>query len=180
MGGYTLVDLLAVLATTAILAGVAVPQLSTGIEHARTMSAARYVASRLAMARTQAVARSANAAVQFLADRDTFILTTYRDGNGNGVRTRDITSGADPLVSPPLRFADLFPQVTLFLSDPNAGARGDADMLMSFSPLGTATSGTLYFRGRDGTELAVRVLGATGRTRLLRRMTASGQWIEVP
>jgi hypothetical protein len=40
--------------------------------------------------------------------------------------------------------------------------------LLTFTPAGTATSGTIYIRDREGTQWAVRVLGATGRTRVLR------------
>ena len=50
---------------------------------------------------------------------------------------------------------------------------------MSFTPLGTASSGTLYLRGRDGSEYAVRVLGATGRTRVLRYEAITRTWVEV-
>ena len=50
---------------------------------------------------------------------------------------------------------------------------------MSFTPIGTATSRTLYLRGRDGSQYSVRVLGATGRTRVLRYVPATHQWIEV-
>jgi len=51
---------------------------------------------------------------------------------------------------------------------------------MSFSPMGSASSRTLYLRGADGSQYAVRVLGATGRTRVLRYVNASRTWIELP
>jgi hypothetical protein len=51
--------------------------------------------------------------------------------------------------------------------------------LMSFTPTGTSSSRTLYVRGRDGSQYAVRVLGATGRTRVLRYVSATRAWIEV-
>ena len=41
-----------------------------------------------------------------------------------------------------------------------------------------ATSGTIYLRGRDGSRVAVRVLGATGRTRVLRYVVPTGDWSE--
>ena len=172
--------MLAVVATASVLAGVAVPQLTAGIEHSRTLAAARYLANRFALARVDAVGHSINSAVLFTADGDTFILAGYRDGNGNGVRSRDIAAGADPLVDARVRFADLFPRVSLFMSDPNTGSPSETAVLMSFSPLGTASSRTLYVRGADGSQYAVRVLGATGRTRVLRYVSASRAWVEVP
>jgi hypothetical protein len=163
----------------AILGAMAIPQTMAGIERSRTLGAARYLASRLALARAQAVAHSANVALVFVADADTYTVAAYRDGNGNGVQTRDITTGIDPLVEAPIRFSDLFPHVSLSLSDPADAPAPDARVLMSFSPIGTASSRTLYVRGRDHSQYAVRVLGATGRTRLLRYVDAPHQWIEV-
>jgi hypothetical protein len=48
--------------------------------------------------------------------------------------------------------------------------------LLSFSPAGTATSGTLYLRGRGNRAYALVVLGATGRTTLLRCDSRTGTW----
>jgi hypothetical protein len=48
--------------------------------------------------------------------------------------------------------------------------------ILSFTAAGTATSGTVFVRGRDGSQLAVRVLGATGRTRVLRYDTHLAAW----
>jgi len=168
-----------VLAVMAILAGMAIPQTTATIERSRTLGAARYLATRLALARTQAVAHSANVALVFVADGDTYTVAAYRDGNRNGVRTGDIDTGTDPVVEAPVRFSDLFPRVSLFLSDPAEAPMPDASALMSFSPIGTASSRTLYVRGRDQSQYAVRVLGATGRTRLLRYVDATQQWVEV-
>jgi len=168
-----------VLAVLAIVAGMAIPQTMATIERSRTLGAARYLATRLAMARTQAVAHSANVALMFVADGDTYTVAAYSDGNRNGVRTLDIATGVDPVVEEPVRFSDLFPRVSLFLSDPAAAHAPDASVLMSFSPIGTASSRTLYVRGGDHSQYAVRVLGATGRTRLLRYIDATRQWVEV-
>jgi Tfp pilus assembly protein FimT len=177
--GYTLVELLFVAGAIALAVAAAVPQLTAGIERSRTLGAARYLASRLALARAQAVARSANVALSLTASGGTFILGAYADGNGDGVRTRDITSGVDTLVSDSALLSDLFPHVTLFLNDPATTSTFDTSALMSFSPLGTASSRTLYLRGADGSQYAVRVLGATGRTRVLRLVVSTGAWVEV-
>lgn len=178
MPGYTLLELMFVTSLSAILAAAAIPQTMAGIDRWRTVGAARYLASRLALARTLAVARSANVALVIVADGDSFTVAAHHDGNGNGVRTRDIAAGIDPAVEPPIRFNDLFPRVSLFLNNPDASSP-DTTALMSFTPLGTATSGTLYLRGPDRSEYAVRVLGATGRTRVLRYVPTTRQWIEI-
>ena len=123
---------------------------------------------------------AANVALVVVAAGDTYTLAVYSDGNRNGVRTRDIAGGIDPVIDAPVRFSALFPSVSLFLSDPAQAPVPGAGALMSFSPVGTASSRTLYVRGRDHSQYAVRVLGATGRTRLLRYVGATRQWVEVP
>jgi Tfp pilus assembly protein FimT len=163
----------------AVLAAAAIPQLTAGVERSRTVGAARYLASRLALARAQAVARSAYVALLLTAADGTFVVGTYVDGNGDGVRTRDISAGIDTAVAVPVPLSNLFPHVTLFLNDPSTTSTFDTSALMSFSPLGTASSRTLYLRGADGSQYAVRVLGATGRTRVLRFVASNGAWVEV-
>jgi len=177
--GYTLIELLFVAATIAVVAAAAVPQLTAGVERSRALGAARYLASRLALARAQAVARSANVALLLTASEGTFIAATYVDGNGDGVRTRDIAAGVDTSIGVSVRLSDLFPRVALFLNDPASTSAFDTSALMSFSSLGTASSRTLYLRGSDGSQYAVRVLGATGRTRVLRLVVSTGTWVEV-
>jgi prepilin-type N-terminal cleavage/methylation domain-containing protein len=177
--GYTLIELVFAAGLIAVLAAAAIPPLSAGIERSRTIGAARYLASRLALARAQAVARSANVALLLNASGGTFVVGTYVDGNRDGVRMLDIAAGVDTVVGVPVPLSDLFPHVALFLNDPAVTSTFDTSALMSFSPLGTASSRTLYLRGADGSEYAVRVLGATGRTRVLRLVASNGAWVEV-
>ena len=167
-----------VTAAVGILAAAAVPQLNSTIERTRTIGAARYLAARLALARSQAVARSANVALLLTVAGNGASVAMYVDENGNGVRTRDIAAGIDRPAAAPVRLTDLFPHVVLSLNDPG-DSLATTSALMSFTPLGTATSGTLYLRGRDGSQYAVRVLGATGRTRVLRYVAATRTWLEV-
>ena len=49
--GYTLLELLVVLALVVILAGMAIPFAHSMLDRSRTAAAARYVASRLMLAR---------------------------------------------------------------------------------------------------------------------------------
>jgi len=177
--GYTLIEVVFAAGLVAVLAAAAIPQLTAGVERSRTVGAARYLAGRLALARAQAVARSSNVALLFSAADGTFIVGTYVDNNADGVRTRDIAAGIDTPIDDPVRLSNLFPHVALFLNDPAVTSIFDSSALMSFSPLGTASSRTLYLRGADRSEYAVRVLGATGRTRVLRLVASSGAWVEV-
>ena len=55
------------------------------------------------------------------------------------------------------------------------GLRIGPSGILTIGPDGTATSGTLYVRGRRG-QYAVRILGVTGRTRVLRFHAGTAQW----
>ena len=51
-----------------------------------------------------------------------------------------------------------------------------AGNIASFSAVGTATSGTVYIRGRRGSQYAVRVFGETGKSRLLKFEPKNRKW----
>ena len=48
---------------------------------------------------------------------------------------------------------------------------------VSFSSLGTATSGTIYLTGRSRAQYAIRVFGGTGKIRVYRFNRQSGKWM---
>jgi len=56
------------------------------------------------------------------------------------------------------------------------GVRIGSARILTMSPDGTATSGTLYLQGKRA-QYAVRVLGATGRTRVLAFDRGRQAWI---
>ena len=58
------------------------------------------------------------------------------------------------------------------------GVRVGASRIVSMNPNGSATSGTIYLHGRHGHSTPYRVLGATGRIRILKFLEGSRQWIE--
>jgi Tfp pilus assembly protein FimT len=155
-----------------VLAGVAVPQMLAGLERSHVRAAARYLAARMALSRSQAVARSATVALRFSGEDETLSFAAYVDGNHNGVRSNDIDNGTDAPLEPPARLSDLFPGVIISLSS------FESSGIVSFTPSGTASSGTLYLLGRSGSRYAVRVLGATGRTRVLRYDATKREFIE--
>jgi type II secretory pathway pseudopilin PulG len=178
--GYSLIELLLAISFLVLLTAMAVPWLTSGLERARARAAARYLATRMARIRTQAVTRSTTIALRFEASPAGLLIAVYGDGNGNGVRTRDIDGGIDRSLEPAVRLEDLFPGVLIAAAVGNDGPAvdlGGADLL-SFTPFGTATSGTISILGRDGSQFAVRVLGSTARIRLLRFDPLSRQWVE--
>ena len=177
--GYSLLELMMVIAIIAVISGAAVSFAHSMIDRSRTSAAASYMSSRIALARFEAVKRSAFVAIQFVDTSDGYRFRTYFDGNQNGVLSRDITRGIDRPITPELRLDQQFPGIvfgiypgvtaiepgeTLNASDP---IQIGSSTLMSFSPNGSCTAGTLYIRGPRANQFAVRVLGITGRSRIL-------------
>jgi prepilin-type N-terminal cleavage/methylation domain-containing protein len=186
-GGFTLIELLFAVALATVLAGMALPLTATAIDELRTAAAARYLAGRIALGRMDAIKRSTAVALRFEASDPDYAFAPYADGNGNGVRTADIRRGVDPPVGLPQQLWHTFPGVRFGLMpdlpDVDGGPGGGTDgvrigaaRLLTMSPNGTATSGTLYLQGRRA-QYAVRVLGATGRTRVLKYDTGAGTWM---
>lgn len=188
MRGFSLVEMLIVLLLIATVSAIAIPRVDGVLDHWRTRGAAFFMASRVALTRMKAVQRNANTGLRFEPEGTSFRMGSYADGNRNGLRTAEIRSGIDPEVLPSERLDHLFAGVTfgfipgarLIDGTPVApGADpirfGTTDTVI-FSPLGTATSGTLYLRGRGAWQYAVVVLGATGRSRVLQFDALSHTW----
>jgi type II secretion system GspH-like protein len=163
-----------------IIAGISLPNMLGTIDRSRGAGAARYLASRMALARTRAVGRSTMIALHFEEGPRGTAFSVVEDGNGDGVRTRDIDQGIDRVIEPPVLLSDLFPCASIGLAPgtpaTDAVALGGTTIL-SFSPSGTATSGSVYVVGRDRTQWVVRVLGVTARARVLRYERATGGWV---
>ena len=185
----TLGELATVLGVFGTVTATALPQVLTGLDEARVAGAARYLSSRLADSRMEAVARSREAALRFTPEGGTYSFSSYIDGNGNGVLTRDIQRGIDRRLRGPERLSDNFRSVDFGVAPglpaidrggaPPAGdpIKLGAGNSVSFSSLGTSTSGTIYLTGRGGAQYAVRVFGGTGKIRVYRYNKARGKWL---
>jgi len=179
MPGFSLIELVVSLAVIATLGALTVPQINRGLEHWRARGAASYVASRFAVARMQALQHNTNVAIRFERVGSVIQIASYEDGNGDGVKSKDIAAGVDWPVAPIERIDELFPGVSFGFeanatltdgSSVTSGAdpiRFGSTDLVSFSPIGTATSGTVYLHGSGGWQYAIVVLGATARTRTI-------------
>jgi prepilin-type N-terminal cleavage/methylation domain-containing protein len=188
MRGFSLVELLVALLLLAVICAITLPPVTRIVDHWRTRGAASFIGARVALTRMRAVQRNANVGLRFAPAGAAYSMRAYADGNGNGVRAADIASGADPAIDGADRLDQLFPGVTFgfvpgarLIDGSDVGAGDDpirlgAGNTLVFSPIGTATSGTLYLRGRGPWQYAVVILGATGRTRVLRFEPSSGSW----
>jgi type II secretory pathway pseudopilin PulG len=181
-------DIIVSCAVMAIVAAVTLPAVQAARDRAEARLAARYLAQRLQMMRMQAVRRNRTVAMRF-DPADVGRFQAYLDGDGDGVLQRDIDSGVDISFEAPARLTDYFANVTLRVAAripaPDgagwlaAGAdpvRIGGTRLLSFNALGNATSGTIYLASRGGLQLCVRILGSTGRVRVMWFDVASGAW----
>ena len=186
--GFTLIELLLCVAISATFLGIAMPLATSALDEMRTAMAARYVAGRILAARLDALQRSTCVGFQFEASGFDYSFATYADGNQNGIRTTEIASGIDPIAMMGERLGDRFSNVRFGLAQAvpdldgvrqmtdSDGVRVGSPRILTLSPDGTASSGTIYIRGSRA-QYAVRILGATARTRVFQYQQGADQWV---
>jgi hypothetical protein len=187
--GATVIDLVVSVALVLAVAAVALPRLGDAMEREQAVMGARHIAGLLHRARFEALRRGTGVALRFDLTGGGSSIELVEDGNGNGVLQRDIDRGIDLAIAAPDRLGDHMRGVELRINQdiPDIGSGGPLaagsdpvrigrSSLLSFSPTGTATAGTLYVAGERGPQLAVRVFGATGRVRVLEFESRSGLW----
>jgi hypothetical protein len=189
VAAFSLTELLFVAGLVATLGGIATAEMHEAIDEARAAGAVRYLAGRLHDARLEAIARGSATAVRILSTGGSYRIASYIDGNGDGVLSADIQNGVDVEYRASERLPDRFTGVDfgtvpgLPAVDANSTPPG-ADPIrlgvvdgVTFTPLGTSSTGSLYLLGPGARQFVVRIFGDTGKTRLLRFNTRSWTWM---
>jgi type II secretory pathway pseudopilin PulG len=186
--GYSIIELAVAVGLIVTATATALPRMLAGFDEARVAGAARYLSARFYDTRIEAVTRSAEVALRFTATNAGFVYAVYADGNGNGVLARDIQRNIDPQLHSPEQLSSQFSGVDfgtlpgLPAIDAGSPAPGDDPIrfgtsnMVSFSSLGTSSSGTLYVRGRGNTQYAIRLVGSTARVRIYRFDWRTQRW----
>lgn len=187
--GIALVDVLAAVGISLVMAGVAVPVIGGTLEREHTVIGTQYLSAHVQRARLESLKRAAAVAVRLEVLDGRTSVQLFFDGNGNGVLQKDIDRHLDPALTIAEWLDDHARGVTLQINQPIADVAGGPDLaagdnplrignssLVSFSPLGSATSGTLYVAARQGPQMAIRIYGATGRVRVLMFDAQARQW----
>ncbi len=159
------------------------PSLLAALSRARVGAAARELEQEMARLRSTAIASGSRAAMRLTWEAGRYVYAFYVDGDGDGVRAEDIASGRDRLVEGPRDLPSRYEGIDFGLpdesipevppgtgvlpphSDPVRFGRSD---IVTFTPRGTASSGSLYVTDGRSTVVAVVLYGATGRLRLCR------------
>jgi hypothetical protein len=188
--GFSIAGLVTALAITASVTMVAAPtafQLQSALA---VRSAAGEVRAAFFQARALAIARARNVAVKFRKNGDGYEWAFYVDGNGNGVRTTDITKGIDrPLgISIPWSRNDVRPGIMTGTPVPDPSSPGttldrlddpirfNSSDICSFTAVGESTPGSVYlWDGRDRMAV-VRVFGRTAKIRTLYYRRGEKDW----
>ena len=136
----------------------------------------------------EAVTRSMNVGMRFVHSGAGYSYRAYIDGNRDGVRTQDIAMLIDKPLGAVERLPDNFSGVDFGLlpglpavepGEPAPGAdpiKLGTSNILSYAATGTSSSGSLYIRGRRGAQYVIRVLGDTGRIRVLKFDPPSQKW----
>lgn len=187
--GLALVDLIAASAVATIVTATAIPAVAGALDRDRAEVGAQYLKAQVTRAQLEALRRGTCVALRWSLDGTEARWQIFADGNGNGVSERDIANGIDAAIGPEDSLSQHAPGVSLRINQPVPDIGGDGSLdagsdplrigrtsLLSFSPTGSATSGTLYIAAARGPQLALRVMGATGRVRLMRHDGGAGGW----
>jgi hypothetical protein len=188
--GLSAAELLAVIAIGIAVVAAAAPA-AVHLESAVSIrSAAGELEVLFQRARNLAITRGIVVGLKFRRNGDRWEWTVYRDGNGNGIRTIEITRGIDRPTG--LSYAwmrrDVRPGIILGSPVPDPGQPGrplqnvldpirfNGSDICSFSPVGESTPGSVYlWDGRD--RMAVlRVYGRSAKMRTLFYRRGSAGW----
>jgi len=181
--------MLALLATAVLLV---VPTAAAMAIDARISAGAREIAAILQAQRWEAVAANETRGLYFVRDARGWQWFDVRDGNGNGLRTAEVRAGVDPTVRGPFRLEQRVagirlgfpPTARLPAVPPRTGSLanvvdpvqfGRSD-LISFSALGTSSSGTLYVTDGRHALRAIVLFGPSARLRVWRLDTRENRW----
>lgn len=188
-GGAALLDILVASALCLTMTAVAVPVIGGSLDRERTIVGVQYLAGQLQRARLESLKQARSVAVRLEIVDERARLQLFADGNGNGVLQRDIDRSIDPPLTPPEYLDDRSRDVSLRINQRVVDVSGAGQLdpgddplrigntaLLAFSPLGGATSGTLYVAAHRGPQMAIRVFGGTGRVRVLMFDAQARQW----
>lgn len=176
--GFSLAEAAALVMVVGIIAVVAVPQLVDTGRSAALFGAAKRLQGLMFRSRAYAIMNQRSTGLVFEQGNDgSWRCYIAADGDGDGIRRRDLESATDPVVSEILEFATQTAGLGIlggeFVPDPSGRGRlkGNLDdpvragrgNIITFTPQGHATPSSVYLTDFHERMRVVRVYGGTGR-----------------
>jgi prepilin-type N-terminal cleavage/methylation domain-containing protein len=191
--GFSLLELLVVLAVVSLIVCLNTTDL-LGAQRQRDFEQfAREMVALLETCRWKALNERSYAGAIVEEQENVRYVSLYLDGNGNGIRTADVQAGKDYRFRGPVRMEkgsqDIatgilnesipeLPPKKGFLNPDDPVQFGKSNII-SFSPKGDSSSGTLYLACRSQQQMfAVVIYGATARLRLWKYSNHEWQMVE--
>lgn len=186
--GFSLPETLVVSALMGLMAMVGMGSTERLMEQSSTRALNQVVRGLTGYAACRAAMERTYVAVAFEQGERGANARLYADGDGDGVTREDIERGMDRPLGAPVFLREGRAYLGLpeaVKTDPKGNTLNGQDpirfgrsSMLSFSPLGTSTPGSLYLRSASGKEAwAFRVAGIDGRIRSYRWW--KGKWSEV-
>ena len=189
--GYTMLEMLVVLFIIGLILSISIPPFANYfIKRLSLETHLRELVSVLRATRQEAITRNVYVGITFDKNSDSSLrYRIYKDGNGNGIRKKDIQMKIDVPITGYRRI--LFSEhiklgiISKNIREPGTNKKiqnaddpikfGNSN-ICSFSPLGASTPGSIYFT--DGIKLqgVLRVYPTSGKVRIL--ILKNGNWIE--
>lgn len=187
-GGFSLLEALATVFLMGLLSMVGIGSVSRLAQQSSTRTLAQVVRSLVTESATRAVAGRAYVGIVFERDARGATAQLVEDGDWDGVTHEDMARGVDRSLGARVYLKEGHAFLGLpegVRTDPAGGRIADDDPvrfgrgdILSFSPTGTSTPGSLYLRNTRGDEAwAFRVTGLDGRITCYRWWR--GRWSEV-
>jgi len=189
--GQTFVETVVTLVVVALAALVAIPSLGGAVRSAALRGVTERIRMQMLRARAEAMRTGKATALVFDYEQGGgWTCTIVMDGDGDGVRREDLDAGRDLALESIFQMkenkAGLGILTMVRVPDPSGhgwlgGDLGDpvragSGNIMTFTPEGTSSSGTLYFTDGKTNMRALRVFGITARMRALAWRVGWDRW----
>lgn len=190
--GQTLAELMAALAILGLLAGLAVPALGGLRERASLAGASSELATLLRTLRSRAIAEGQTLGLVFEREGSGWRYGVFADGDGDGIRAADVADGTDYPAARTARLPERWPGVDFgclplvrirrlppasgFMVPPVDPIQFGSAKIVSLTPQGDASTGTLYLSDGRGRMSAIVMFGPTARVRVFRYDPDREEW----
>lgn len=190
--GHTLLELLAVITIAVLMISISVPYIAGMVSRGKIRAATREIVALFRGARYEAVSKGTHIGFEFQKKEDGYHFRKFQDGNSNGIRKKDIEEGKEILLDGPRQIKDRYGNIDFsilkgkpvrkippskgILNNPDDPIKFGKSDIVSFSPSGHSSSGSIYISDEMQNMMAVVIFGPTVRVRVWNYDYANNRW----